>query len=206
MLLPSDPHPRRRSASRPPSPTSRQVNDAPSLEAEQTSPRAWPTLSTQRIAAAGGLLELARRVGRTEAAVRLVRPAGPRLRAGRPADSGLTSRQPAFVPRCGEPSPSPASAPRGSEASASACAGACYADQACSTHSPSPSSSPPLASPVSEKGQVIAKAIYEGLEQVRAEIANLETRFIRWMVGTVIATATLTVGNPVSDQMGESDR
>lgn len=29
---------------------------------------------------------------------------------------------------------------------------------------------------------------------VRAEIASLETRLIRWMVGTVIATATLTVG------------
>ena len=29
---------------------------------------------------------------------------------------------------------------------------------------------------------------------VRTEIASLETRLIRWMVGTVIATATLTVG------------
>ncbi len=29
---------------------------------------------------------------------------------------------------------------------------------------------------------------------VRTEIANLGTRLIRWMVGTVIATATLTVG------------
>ena len=29
---------------------------------------------------------------------------------------------------------------------------------------------------------------------VGAEMANLETRLIRWMVGTVIATATLTVG------------
>ena len=29
---------------------------------------------------------------------------------------------------------------------------------------------------------------------VRAETANLETRFIRWMVGTVVATATLTFG------------
>ena len=27
-----------------------------------------------------------------------------------------------------------------------------------------------------------------------AEMANLETRLVRWMVGTVIATATLTVG------------
>ncbi len=29
---------------------------------------------------------------------------------------------------------------------------------------------------------------------VRTEIANLETRLVRWMAGTVIATATLTVG------------
>ena len=29
---------------------------------------------------------------------------------------------------------------------------------------------------------------------VRTAVANLETRLIRWMVGTVIATATLTVG------------
>ena len=29
---------------------------------------------------------------------------------------------------------------------------------------------------------------------VRTELASLETRLIRWMVGTVIATATLTVG------------
>ena len=29
---------------------------------------------------------------------------------------------------------------------------------------------------------------------IRTEIANLETRLIRWMVGTVITTATLTVG------------
>ena len=33
---------------------------------------------------------------------------------------------------------------------------------------------------------------------VQTEIANLETRLIRWMVGTVIATATLTVGILVS--------
>ena len=31
---------------------------------------------------------------------------------------------------------------------------------------------------------------------VRAQIAHFETRLIRWMVGTVIATATLTVGIP----------
>ena len=29
---------------------------------------------------------------------------------------------------------------------------------------------------------------------VRTELASLETRLIRWMVGTVIATVTLTVG------------
>ena len=29
---------------------------------------------------------------------------------------------------------------------------------------------------------------------VRTEIANLETRLIRWMAGTVMATATLTIG------------
>ena len=37
-----------------------------------------------------------------------------------------------------------------------------------------------------------------GLAELRTEqrtgIANLETRLVRWMVGTVIATATLTVG------------
>ena len=73
-----------------------------------------------------------------------------------------------------------------------------------------------------DQAEVIAKAIHDGLEhgdqfragraEVQAEIANLdtrlskeiaggrteiaglETRLIRWMVGTVIATATLTVG------------
>ena len=29
---------------------------------------------------------------------------------------------------------------------------------------------------------------------MRTEVANFETRLIRWMVGTVIATATLTFG------------
>ena len=33
-----------------------------------------------------------------------------------------------------------------------------------------------------------------GIADVRTEIASLETRLVRWMVGTVIATATLTVG------------
>ena len=32
------------------------------------------------------------------------------------------------------------------------------------------------------------------LAEVRTEIASLETRLIRWMVGTVLATAALTVG------------
>lgn len=60
-----------------------------------------------------------------------------------------------------------------------------------------------------DQAEVIAKAIHDGLEQgdhvtsdqfraglaeVRTEIANLETRLVRWMVGTVIATAALTVG------------
>ena len=82
-----------------------------------------------------------------------------------------------------------------------------------------------------DQAEVIAKAIHDGREpgdhvtsdqfraglaEVRAEIANLdtrlstqigelrteqrtgianlETRLVRWMVGTVIATATLTVG------------
>lgn len=32
------------------------------------------------------------------------------------------------------------------------------------------------------------------IAEVRTEIASLETRLVRWMVGTVLATATLTVG------------
>ena len=32
------------------------------------------------------------------------------------------------------------------------------------------------------------------IAEVRTEISNLETRLIRWTVGTIIATATLTVG------------
>ncbi len=32
------------------------------------------------------------------------------------------------------------------------------------------------------------------IAEVRTEIASLETRLIRWMVGTVLATATLTIG------------
>lgn len=34
------------------------------------------------------------------------------------------------------------------------------------------------------------------IAEVRTEIASLETRLIRWTVGTVIATATLTVAIP----------
>ena len=60
-----------------------------------------------------------------------------------------------------------------------------------------------------DQAEVIAQAIGDGLEhgdhvtsdqfkaglaEVRTEIANLETRLVRWMVGTVIATAALTVG------------
>lgn len=32
------------------------------------------------------------------------------------------------------------------------------------------------------------------IAEVRTEISNLETRLLRWTVGTIIATATLTVG------------
>ena len=35
-----------------------------------------------------------------------------------------------------------------------------------------------------------------GLAGVRTEIAALETRLIRWMVGTVLATMALDVRNP----------
>lgn len=60
-----------------------------------------------------------------------------------------------------------------------------------------------------DQAEVIAQAIGDGLErgdhvtsdqfkaglaEVWTEIANLETRLVRWMVGTVIATAALTVG------------
>ena len=39
-----------------------------------------------------------------------------------------------------------------------------------------------------------AEVIAELRTEQRTGIANLETRLARWMVGTVIATATLTVG------------
>ena len=58
-----------------------------------------------------------------------------------------------------------------------------------------------------DQAEVIATAIHDGLEQghhvtsdqfkaglaeMRTEIASLETRLVRWMVGTVIATAGVT--------------
>ena len=45
-----------------------------------------------------------------------------------------------------------------------------------------------------EQGDHVTSGQFKaGLAELRAEMANLETRLIRWMVGTV-ATATLTVG------------
>ena len=59
-----------------------------------------------------------------------------------------------------------------------------------------------------DQAEVIADAIHQAVEQgdhvtsdqfkagiaeMRTEMANLETRLVRWMIGTVIATATLTV-------------
>ena len=38
------------------------------------------------------------------------------------------------------------------------------------------------------------RVVAELRTEQRTGIANLETRLVRWMVGTVIATATLTVG------------
>ena len=35
-----------------------------------------------------------------------------------------------------------------------------------------------------------------GLAEIRTEIAALETKLIRWMVGTVLVTAALDVRNP----------
>ena len=40
----------------------------------------------------------------------------------------------------------------------------------------------------------LSTQIAELRTEQRTGIANLETRLVRWMVGTVIATATLTVG------------
>ena len=46
-----------------------------------------------------------------------------------------------------------------------------------------------------EQGEHVTSDQFKaGLAELRTEMANLETRLIRWMVGTVVATATLTVG------------
>ncbi len=42
--------------------------------------------------------------------------------------------------------------------------------------------------------QVTSDQFKAGLAELRTETANLETRLIRWLVGTVVATATLSVG------------
>ena len=45
-----------------------------------------------------------------------------------------------------------------------------------------------------EEGDHVTSAQFNaGIAELRTEMANLETRLVRWMVGTVIATATLTV-------------
>ena len=58
-----------------------------------------------------------------------------------------------------------------------------------------PKSSPRPSAAASNKATTSTSDQFKaGLAEVRTAIANLETRLIRWMVGTVIATATLTVG------------
>ena len=47
---------------------------------------------------------------------------------------------------------------------------------------------------VEQGDHVTSDQFKAGLAEFRTEMANLETRLIRWMVGTVVATATLTVG------------
>ena len=47
---------------------------------------------------------------------------------------------------------------------------------------------------VEQGDHVTSDQFKAGLAELRTEMANLETRLIRWMVGTVVATATLTVG------------
>ena len=51
---------------------------------------------------------------------------------------------------------------------------------------------------VAEQGDHVTSEPVQGgptqIAGVRTEIANLETRLIRWMVGTVLATAALTFG------------
>ena len=45
-----------------------------------------------------------------------------------------------------------------------------------------------------EEGDHVTSAQFNaGIAELRTEMANLETRLVRWMIGTVIATATLTV-------------
>ena len=47
---------------------------------------------------------------------------------------------------------------------------------------------------VEQGDHVTSDQFKAGLTEIRAEIAKLGTRLIRRMVGTVVATATLTVG------------
>ena len=45
-----------------------------------------------------------------------------------------------------------------------------------------------------EQGDHVTSAQFKaGMAEMRTEMANLETRLVRWMIGSVIATATLTV-------------
>ena len=45
-----------------------------------------------------------------------------------------------------------------------------------------------------EQGDYVTSNQFKaGIAEMRTEMANLETRLVRWMIGTVIATATLTV-------------
>ena len=47
---------------------------------------------------------------------------------------------------------------------------------------------------VEQGDHVTSDQFKTGLAELRTETANLETRLIRWLVGTVVATATWTVG------------
>ena len=48
---------------------------------------------------------------------------------------------------------------------------------------------------VAEQGDHVTSDQFKaGMAEVRTEIASLETRLIRWTVGTVLATAALTFG------------
>ena len=46
---------------------------------------------------------------------------------------------------------------------------------------------------VEEGDHVTSSQFNAGIAELRTEMANLDTRIVRWMIGTVIATATLTV-------------